>query len=195
MRMPEVSVDLRKFYEGEEKGHHAKTLIVLHETVSYNRIGLSDIIGPAAYLDKEGYEIHGIIDQEANSGWCYDVTAIYDHAASGSGNVNTRSVGFELVSEIPMLRPPSVRFPTWWARRKQLNKCAEWCAYVSTVTDVPLQYSDASGPGITSHWDVSNTYNIAGGHWDCKPKHKGGHFPILYVVQKARNILKAQRGV
>lgn len=195
MRIPKVDVDLRPFYKGEERGHHDKTLIVLHETVSYNRLGVGDILGPAAFLDKAGYEIHGIIDAEAHSAWCYDPTAIYDHAASGSGGVNTRSIGFELVSEIPLLKPSPLRLKTWLQRRKQLDKIAEWCAYLSTVTDVPLEYSDASDPGITSHWDVSKTYHVSGGHWDCWPRHKGGHFPILYVVQKARKILKAQKGI
>lgn len=191
MKIPKVDVDLRPFYKGEERGHHKKDLIVLHETVSHNRVGLADIIGPAAYLDKQGYEIHGIVDQEAYSAWCYDVTAVYDHAASGSGNVNSRGVGFELVSEIPMLNPNIVRLRTWLQRRKQLDKIAQWCAYVHSIEpSIPLEYSDATTPGITSHWDVSNSYGIQGGHWDCKPRHKGGHFPILYVVQKARNILK-----
>ena len=196
MHRPGVDVDLRPYYKGEERGHHEKTLIVLHETVSYNRLGLLDIIGPAAFLDKEGYEIHSIIDQEGYSAWCYDVDAVYDHAASGSGNVNSRGVGIEIVSEIPLL-PAYKRLAAWLNRdrKRQLNKVAEWCAYISTVTNVPLKYSDATEPGITSHWDVSNSYGIAGGHWDCKPRHKGGHFPILYVVQKARNILKASKEV
>ena len=87
---PRVDVDLRPYFKGEERGHSVKELIVCHETVSYNREGFGDIQSVAAYMDSVGLEIHGIIDSEANSGWCYDANAIYDHAASGDGNV-TRS--------------------------------------------------------------------------------------------------------
>lgn len=186
-RMPRVDVDLRPYYKGEERGRHVKSLIVLHETVSPNRPGLTDITSPAAFLDRQGYEIHGIVDAEAHSAWCYDATAVYDHAASGIGNVNTRSVGFELVSEIP-LQPSPARFAAWWKRRRQLDKVAEWCAWLHHSEGIPLRYSDASKPGITSHWDVSNTYLQGHGHWDCWPRHKGGHFPMLYVVARARKL-------
>lgn len=185
---PPVQVDLRPYFKGEEKGHATKTLIVLHETVSYNKLGVMDIVNPAKFLDEHGLEIHGIVDAEANSGWCYDAKAVYDHAASGKGNINTRSVGFELVSEIPLL-PSPVRFPAWWRRKKQLNRVAWWCAWLHATEGIPLKYSDSTEPGITTHWDVSKAWLGGHGHWDCWPKHKGGHFPVLYVVQKARNLL------
>ena len=48
MRRPHVDVDLRPYYQGEESGHWKKELIVLHETVSKNYVGLWDIRNPAA---------------------------------------------------------------------------------------------------------------------------------------------------
>lgn len=195
MRRPRVDLDLRPYYRGEERGHVRKSLIVCHETVSYNRAGLGDEKAVAAYMDSTGLEIHGIIDLEGYSAWCYDHRAIYDHAASGQGAVNTRSIGFELVSEIPFLRTPLLRREAWRARRRrrQLDKLAAWCAWLHHVEGIPLRYSDSDEPGITSHWDVSRRWLGGHGHWDCWPIHKGGHFPMLYVVRKAQQIYRASQ--
>ena len=95
LKRPRAEVDLRPFFGDEERGHAVKELIVCHETVSYNRVGLGDIQGVAAFMDSRQLEIHGIIDVEGHSAWCFDQRAVYDHVASGSGNVNTRSIGFE----------------------------------------------------------------------------------------------------
>lgn len=192
IQRPPIQLDLRPYYKGEETGHREKDLIVLHETVSYNKPGLIDIKEPAAYLDAKGYEIHAIIDAEQNSAWCYDPTAVYDHAYSGVGLVNTRSIGIELVSEIP-LKPSPLRYQAWLKRRKQLDRLAWWVAWLCQQQSIPIKYSDSSmsEPGITSHWDVSQTWNVTHGHWDCWPKHKGGHFPMLYVVNKAQQIRDA----
>lgn len=186
---PKVDLDLRPYFKGEERGHSLKELIVCHETVSYNRPGIVDEQSVAAYMDASGLEIHGIIDSEANSAWCYDAEAIYDHAASGDGNVNTRSIGFELVSEIPMLRP-GLRFPTWWKRRRQLNKLAHWIAYLHAAEGIPIRYSDGRRPGVTTHWQVSRTFLGGHGHWDCWPRSYGlgGYFPVAYVIRKAQQI-------
>lgn len=195
IKRPRISVDLRPYFKGEERGHADKTLVVWHETVSRNQIGLWDIKAPAAFLDKQGYEVHGIIDMEAYSGWSYDPSAVYDHAASGTGRVNTRSVGFELVSEVPLYAKKGVEFMRqMWdpggPRKKQLDLCARWAAWLFQEFDIPLRWSQGDRPGHTSHWNVSRTYHVAGGHWDCHPVHQGGHWPALYVMQKARSIVK-----
>jgi hypothetical protein len=105
--------------------------------------------------------------------------------------VNTRSIGFELVSEIPMLRP-GLRFPTWWKRRKQLDKVAHWIAWLRATEGIPIRYSDGSKPGVTTHWHVSRTFLGGHGHWDCWPRHEpGGYFPAMYVVRKAQSIAKS----
>ncbi len=197
MKRPVVEVDLRPYFQGEERGHVAKDMIVLHETVSHNRPGEGDIRSVAAFLDDTGLEIHGIIDKEAFSGWSYDRQAIYDHAASGDGNVNTRSVGFELVSEIPSLPTRAERRAAWRAddRKRQLDEVARWCAWLSTVEPIPLRFSKGASPGITTHWNVSEYWLNGDGHWDCWPIHMGGHFPALYVVNKAQQILAAAEAV
>src|SRR3990167_4382367 len=152
---PKVDVDLRPYFGDEAAFHTNKELIVLHETVSFNRPGVLDIKNPAAFMDGRGLEVHGFIDAEGHSGWCFDPRAVYDHAASGSGRVNTRSIGFELVSEIPMLRP-GLRFQTWWKRRKQLVRAAQWIAYLHFDQGIPVRYSDGTRPGVTTHWQVSD---------------------------------------
>lgn len=191
---PKVDLDLRPYFKGEERGHSVKHLIVCHETVSYNRPGTSDMSSVASFMDGRGLEIHGIIDAEANSAWGLDAawaTSIFDHAASGDGNVNTRSVGFELVSEIPMLRP-GIRYATWWKRRKQLNKLAQWCAWLHVSEGIPMRYSDGTRAGITTHWNVSQTFLSGHGHWDCWPKSYGlgGYFPLAYVIRKAQQFVE-----
>jgi hypothetical protein len=191
VKRPPADLDLRPYFGGEERGHRAKDMIVLHETVSHNRPGLGDIRSVASFLDDTGLEIHGIIDQEANVGWCYDRRAVFDHAASGRGQVNTRSIGIELVSEIPLLSTRARRRAAWEspARKPQLNELARWCAWLSTVENIPLRYSNGAHPGITTHWHVSETWLGGDGHWDCWPIHLGGHFPTLYVVNKAQQLL------
>lgn len=191
---PRVAVDLRPYFGDEERFHSNKELIVLHETVSYNRAGVGDIKSVAAFMDSRQLEIHGILDLDGNSAWCYDPRAVYDHAASGGGNVNTRSIGFELVSEIPLL-PSPVRFRTWWARRKQLDLAARWIAHLHFDQGIPVRYSRGDRPGITTHWNVSQTYLGGHGHWDCWPRHEGGHFPLHYVIRRAEQYVRGAKGL
>lgn len=199
MKRPPVDLDLKPYFKGESRGSQPKDMIVLHETVSHNKPGTGDIAGVADFMDRTGLEIHGIIDKEGHAGWAYMRNAVFDHTASGGGGVNTRSIGFELISEIPLLPTKLERRNAWWdsdtkepnpARQKQLDTLALWCAWLSTVERIPLRYSNGAMPGITTHWHVSETWLAGDGHWDCWPIHLGGHFPALYVVNKAQQILE-----
>ena len=194
IKRPKVSVDLRPYYSDEARGHAEKSLVVWHETVSRNSIGVRDITAPAAFLDATGLEIHGMTDMEGHFAWCYDATAIYDHAASGRGRVNTRSIGFEQVSEVPLERSAAKRKAMWapnGPRHKQLELAAQIAAWLFQEYGIPLRWSQGDRPGHTSHWNVSRTYLGGDGHWDCHPVHQGGHWPALWVMQRARNIVKA----
>lgn len=190
---PKVDVDLRPYFKGEERSRRDKNLIVLHETVSHNYPGVGDIKGVAAYMDRTGLEIHAIVDKEAFSAWCHDIRAVYDHTASNGGDVNTRSIGVEIVSEIPFTVQKHGRLAgkeEWRKpdRLKQLDKVSHWVAWWCQEENIPIRYSNGIRSGITSHWDVSQSYHVPGGHWDCWPVHRGGYFPLLYVVYKARQI-------
>lgn len=185
VRRPRVDVDLRPYIRSNH-GSRAKDMIVLHETVSYNKPGLGDIKGVAAYMNSKGYGIHGIIDKDANSGWLYDPDRVIWHVAGG----NYQAIGFELVSEIPMMKGNILRFRAWWKRKRQLDKAAKWIAYLSKAEGIPIRFSNGGEPGVTSHWNVSRAAGIAGGHWDCWPKHQGGYFPMMYVIRKAQAYAK-----
>jgi hypothetical protein len=169
-------------------GTAAKSLVVLHETVSPDYAGLADILGVARYMPTQGYGIHGIIDADGNLGWALGMRdAILAHAASNGGGVNTRGIGIELISRVMLDKPDNLSRFQWWSNRDaQIDKLAKVLAFISRADGVPLRYSAGYDPGITTHWDVSHTFNVSGGHTDCFPRHKGGYFPVLRIIERAR---------
>lgn len=187
-------------------GTHQKKLVVLHETVSPDYAGLTDILGVARYMPSKGLGIHGIIDGEGNLGWDVfgDKHILYHTDSSGSGvpagAVNTWSIGIELISKVMIDYPDNRRrYEWWWQRDRQIDKCAKVLAYLHRVHGIPLVYSDAlrqsdgsPEPGITTHWTVTKAYNVPGGHTDCWPKHMKGYFPVLRFIHRARYF--AERG-
>ena len=181
VRRPFINMDITGYFDDTPGAN--KSIIVIHETVSHDHSGLSDIKSIASYLGSKGLGIHLIVDQEGKSGYSFDEGAIYAHAR---GN-NTDTIGIELISFIPALRlTPWKRFRIWLSRERQLHKAARWCAYYSDRHGFPLRYSGGKVPGITSHYDISIVNNVSGGHWDAKPKHKGGHCPIKRLVKLAK---------
>ena len=183
VKKPYVNYNTSFPLRNSERGSHTKRKIVMHETVSHDREGLSDIQGIASYLRRVGYGIHLIIDQEGLSGYYPRDKAIFWHAAGD----NLSTIGVELVSFIPGLNTTTNnRFKLWWGRERQLHKAARWLAYYSDKHDIPLRYSQGRAAGVCSHWDISQSYDIVGGHWDCRPKHRGGHFPMRRLIRLAR---------
>lgn len=165
-------------------GRHKKDLIVLHETVSGDIPGWSDIDNVEQYLARKDYGIHGMTDLEGHIAWAYGLgQAIFWQA----GGVNARSIGIENVSNV-MLRSPSnpVRKAIWLARNKQLTALAKLIASICNSQGIPCRYSDSSRSGVTSHWDVSQHFPQSEGHTDCHPVHKGGYFPMFYVIRLAQ---------
>jgi hypothetical protein len=168
---------------------HDKDLAVLHETISPDIIGWSDILNVERDLARRDYGIHGMTDVEGKVAWALDLgRAVFWQC----GGVNERSIGIEQVSNIPALiasrRITNEQGRQMWAKRtKQLaataNLLVAW--HNADPKNHPLKYSDGESPGITSHWDVSQHHSQSKGHWDCRPVHKGGHYPILAVVRLA----------
>ena len=169
-------------------GTHDKSLVVLHETVSSDIVGWSDVMSVAHYLDQKDYGMHGIVDKEGHIAWAYGLgEAIFYHAASGEGRVNTRGIGIELVSRVMLTAPDNTsRWKIWWERNAQINATAKLLAWVTRVHGIPLQYSRPDVPGVTTHWHVTRHYNVYGGHVDCWPRHLGGYFPALRIIERAK---------
>lgn len=169
-------------------GRHEKDLVVLHETVSRDAKGLADVLAVSRFMPTKGYGIHGIIDGEGNLAWdVFGDTHVLYHAASEGHMINSRAIGFELISRVMLDLPDNQRrFEWWWERNPLIDKLAKTLAYLHRVHRIPLQYSNAVQPGITTHWDVSKTFDVPGGHTDCWPRHKGGYFPVLRIVRRAQ---------
>jgi hypothetical protein len=183
--------DLGPMMKSAVHGTHDKSLVVLHETVSSDIAGWSDVLGVAHYLDEKDYGMHGIIDKEGHIAWAYGLgKAIFYHAASGDGKVNSRGIGIELVSRVMLTASDNTaRWRIWWERDAQINAVAKLLAWLSRKHDIPLADSDSSKPGITTHWEVTKRWlgqPPAAGHWDCWPRHKGGYFPKLRIIERAK---------
>jgi hypothetical protein len=165
-------------------GFAPKDLIVLHETVSGDIPGWTDIHNVDNFLASKDYGVHGITDEEGNIAWASGLgRAIFWQA----GGVNSRSIGIEQVSDL-MLRSPlnAVRRALWVAREPQLRATAKLLACISRAHNIPLVYSNGLVPGVTSHWDVSQHFAASEGHTDCWPVKKGGYYPIGEVITLAR---------
>lgn len=157
VRRPRVDVKLTY----ADHGHYRKSLIVLHETISHDAAGLSDIQGVGGYLSHVGYGIHIVIDLEGNSGAVapQEETAIYYHASSGKLNANSRGIGIEQISMHTGVN--------WWKRQVQLNKTARWCAYLCKKHNIRPVYDPTCTNGICGHADVTRAGDVSGGHTDC----------------------------
>lgn len=183
-----VDVNLAPINASVKHGIAKKDMVVLHETVSPDYKGLSDIVQTSRYLANEGLGIHGVVDAEGYLGWSVgDASAVLYHTASNGGNINTRSIGIEQVSRVMLDYPDNTsRWKKWWSRNAEIDKVAQVLAFLSHTHKIPLVYSDGRKPGITAHWQVSRTYNVPGGHTDCWPRHLGGYYPMLRVIKEAK---------
>lgn len=174
-----------------------KDLIVLHETVSPDYPGWADVRQTSAYLDNKDYGIHAVIDLEGHIAWARGLgQAVFYHTASqgsrGNGYVNTRGIGFELVSRVMLVSSDNTkRWEIWWKREKEIEACAQLMAKVALAHRIPLVLSDGSKPGITTHWEVTKRYGVPGGHVDCWPRHLGGYFPKRRIVARAQTLARA----
>lgn len=172
-------------------GRHAKELVVLHETVSRNYSGLGDVRSISEYLDNRDWGIHCITDNDGNLAWAHGMgTCVFYHTASGGHEINTRSVGIEQISRVMLDYTSRLkRLQVWLGMTKELQATAEALAICNLVHGIPLRYSDGTRPGVTTHWQITQTYNVIGGHVDCYPYHLGGYYPVLRVIKMAQDVV------
>jgi len=181
-----------EYMQGLSHGTHKKTGIVLHETISGDIPGWSDITSVEAYLRKVGYGIHGMTDLEAHIGWAFGMgQSIFYHA----GGANTPTIGIEQISKVPLVSPNNaIRRKLWALRKAETRATAKLIAAIHNTKphDIPLQYWNGAdgGKGIASHWDISQHHKESEGHYDCKPIHRGGYYPLMEVIYLARAFAK-----
>ncbi len=177
-------LDTSDIVKSHSHGLHDKTLIVLHETVSHDVEGLADIIGVEKYLASKDYGIHGMTDAEGNIAWARGYgRAVFWHC----GGVNMESIGIEQVSMAPY---PTTAPAYWLNRQKELRATAKLLAAIHNTWKIPLVFSTGHTPGVTGHWCVSQWSQSSEGHRDCWPRHMGGNYPILSVINVAKAYAK-----
>jgi hypothetical protein len=166
------------------RGWAKKDMIVLHETISPDVVGLGDIKGVANYLASKTWGIHGLTDEEGHVGWALGLgKGILIHC----GGVNTRSIGIEQVSDIPArYHTVATQKEAWSRRTKQLTATAELVACACRAHSIPFKHSNGTGPGVASHWDVSQHFSASEGHTDCFPISRGGYYPLEEVIFQAK---------
>ena len=195
-----VYTDISAIVADDVHGFAQKDMIVLHETVSGDVPGTADLLANAKYLDNAGLGVQGLTDADGKVALAksYEDAILYHAASTGSkgeGHINTRSIGIEQVSRVMIdLKDNDSRWERWMGRAKEIEATARLVAYLSHKHGIPLRYSDAKHPGVTTHWQVSQTFGVYGGHTDCWPRHLGGYYPALRVIYRARQIRKKRYG-
>lgn len=176
-------------------GDHLKDMFVCHETITPDALGWGDIDGVLRGLRGEGYGIQGMTDLEGHKAWTLSNS---DWVLYHAGGVNSRAVGVENVSIIPLLiqrhnLTNEQAHERWLSRVKQLDALAMlMCGWHNADKQQhPLIRSNGDSRGVCSHWDVSQHHKESLGHWDCRPYDKGGHFPLAHVIAKARLLADA----
>lgn len=175
---PRVALDMSEFSD-EAHGHAPKRIIVLHQTISPDAPGLSDMRSVQMYLDHEDYGIHFLTDRDGNLGAVPPAleTAVFWHVKGA----NLEAIGIEQVSY--KTGEPGY----WWKRAEQLHLAATLCAYLCERHNIPPAYDPTARHGICGHWDVTRARGIAGGHTDCQYP----DYPTRWVANAAASYAKA----
>ena len=159
-----------------EHGWHHPVRVVLHDTESYDRVGISDIQGIAEFFKRQGlgYGSHLVIDREGKTGRLVDDDRIGWHV----GGANTGSLGIEQIGF------GRFRRADWRKRPLQLEKVARWLAWWNTRWKIPLVIS--TDKGICTHAMMSALHPESGGHTD-----PGLGYDLIGVVKRARELKRA----
>lgn len=194
--MPKLHLDLNIAEQQRDNVHgmHSKIGVVLHETVSANYKGLGDIRSVSNFLDAEDYGIHGITDADGNKAWSYGLgKAVFYHTASrgrkGVGVANTNFVGIEQVSRVMLdHHDRGSRIKAWLGMNAEINATAQLIACCARAHGFEIKDNPGNSelPGVTTHWEITNYYDVPGGHVDCWPSHRGGYYPKRLIIRRAK---------
>ena len=180
-----IAFDSSKLLYQHSHGTHVKDQLIFHETISHDEKGLADILGVENYLAQKDFGIHGMVDAEGNIAWA---KGLGDAIFWQCGGDNTRSIGIELVSNIPSAyRTNLARRNHWKERTTQLNAAAKLAACIHRAhPNIVMVYTKGIKAGITSHWNISQIFPASEGHTDCWPVNEGGYFPLLRLIGQTR---------
>lgn len=189
-----INLDIATLMERQVHAFHDKDQVVLHETVSTNRPGLTDIKSVTDYLvhGEAGLGIHGLTDADGNIAWALGLgrAVLYHTDSTGArqGRANTRSIGIEQISRVMLDASTNAkRLKIWLGMQKEIDATARLLAAICHAhPQIPLKTSNGGQPGITTHWNVTRFYGVPGGHSDCWPVNYGGYYPLSAVIQRAK---------
>jgi N-acetyl-anhydromuramyl-L-alanine amidase AmpD len=151
-------------------GGHTPVRGIIHETISHNVPGTSDMTGVAGFWNRQGlgYGAHLGIDEEGQTCKYASEHAITWH----TGGRNTGSLGIEIVSMKWMSKL------AWWKKvPKELHKLAKWMAWYNKEFGIPLRWD------VNSGWSTHYMQSKAFGTTD----HTDGQFlPKRRVMRLAK---------
>lgn len=176
VRRPYEVIQARVSCQSARGGVWPPRLIVLHDTESHDRAGISDLQGLVNYFDQPSTQAssHVIVDGEGHSARCVSDSEKAWHCM----DFNSISLGIEQIG-----------FATFtqaiWSRRKrtQLRKTAQYIAYWSHSYGIPIQRAVVGvggavhRSGITTHAALGAS---GGGHHD-----PGKGYPLALVLRMA----------
>lgn len=159
------------------RGGTKPRVIVLHDTESHDRQGISDLVGLVSFFDRPSTQAsaHVIVDGQGYSAKCVDD----DKKAWHCKDFNSIALGIEQIG-----------FATFTAamwnkhKRAQLKKVAKYIAYWSKKYDIPIKKARTGvgghvySAGVTTHSALGSS---GGGHHD-----PGKGYPFDAVLRMAR---------
>lgn len=169
VRQPNINYDGRPLVD--QHGFHRPKVITIHDTESFDHLGVHDLQGIAAFWNRQGkgFGAHAGVDKVG-------LSARYvndDQIAWHTGGHNTNNLGIELIG--------FARFSKaiWLTRPKQLEKTARWIAYYSKTYGIPIQKSLTHGVATHRQWSAAFPQ-------DTQHSDPGAFFPFWAVLARAR---------
>lgn len=160
-----------------QSGRHASkiSLVVLHTTEGYDRIGISDLRGLGDYFNQPqtAASSHVGVDGEGHSAqYVPDSQKAWTQGWFNRSALSIEQIGFS-----------AFRRAFWLGRNPQLRKTAKYIAYWSRKHDIPIRKGRVGGQSITRSGVIrhSELGTLGGNHGD-----PGRGYPMHRVLVLAR---------